>query len=156
MTVFRKTNFQGIPIHLDRPKGFIQKGKDEHGKEWSRKYLYDYGFIPGTHGGDGDDLDVFIGPDKKQQTVFFVIQNHADKSFDEYKAFLGFADKKAAIAAYKQHIPAKFMGKVISMNIDLLKAMTGARPQGIAKIAGLLDELSSISLNPINYFFSNR
>src|SRR5690606_16498486 len=59
-----RTEFQGIPINVDRPKGFVMRGTDAAGKDWARRYKLDYGFIPKTLGGDGDGLDVFIGPNK--------------------------------------------------------------------------------------------
>src|SRR5690606_6453494 len=88
--VKKTIEFQGITIHLDRPKGLIMSGKDKNGKEWAREYKYDYGFIPKTLGGDGDGLDVFVGPNKDALEAYWAIQNKDDGSFDEYKVFLGF------------------------------------------------------------------
>lgn len=123
-------DFQGIPIHLDRPKGLIMTGKDAEGKDWARKYLYDYGFIPKTLGGDGDGLDVFIGPNKTSTETYWAIQNKADGSFDEYKVFLGFTSRDAATGAFRDHIPVKFLGGMVSMRLDMMKAMLGQHPNG--------------------------
>lgn len=84
----KTVEFQGIKIHLDRPKGLIMTGKDSKGEDWSREYKYDYGFIPKTLGGDGDGLDVFIGPDKDASETYWAVQNKDDGTFDEYKCIL--------------------------------------------------------------------
>jgi inorganic pyrophosphatase len=52
--------FQGITIHLDRPKGLIMTGKDAKGNDWVRQYKYDYGFIPNTLAEDGAPLDAMV------------------------------------------------------------------------------------------------
>jgi hypothetical protein len=49
--VFKTIRFHGIPIAIDRPTGFVQKGESSDGKKWERTYKNDYGFIEGTRGG---------------------------------------------------------------------------------------------------------
>lgn len=124
-TVKKKIEFQGMPIHLDRPKGFIMMGKDSKGNDWARRYKYDYGFIPKTLGGDGDGLDVFIGPKKKAPLAFWVVQRKDDGSFDEYKVFLGFDNRDEALAAYRAHIPKKYFNGMLTMKVEMMKAMLG-------------------------------
>lgn len=147
-TVKFKTEFQGIPINVDRPKGFIMRGTDAKGTDWARRYKYDYGFIPKTLGGDGDGLDVFIGPDKKTEYAYWAIQRKDDGSFDEYKVFLGFPDRDAAISAYRQHIPKKYFKGIITMKLEMMKAMLGkVNPDEQMKRASalsMLDELGWI------------
>jgi predicted GNAT family acetyltransferase len=145
-----KTDFQGIPVHVDRPKGFVMMGKDATGKPWARKYQFDYGFIPRTKGGDGEGLDVFLGPNKNAPEAFWAVQSKPDGSFDEYKVFLGFADKASALAAYKAHIPGKLLKGMASMRVEIMKAMMGIEPEGVTKISmapllvGFYTELKNI------------
>src|SRR5690606_1966187 len=82
---------QGIIVKVDRPVGYRHSGVDENGEAWQRIYTNDYGFIPKTKGGDGEALDVFLGPNLTSKHVFWVRQVKADKSFDEYKLFIGFS-----------------------------------------------------------------
>jgi hypothetical protein len=124
---------QGIPVYIDRPKGFVQTGKDENGNEWSRTYLTDYGFLPRTKGGDGQELDVFIGSDDTSERVFWVTQNKADGTFDEYKIFVGFATPRDARDCYVAHIPQQFYGGMSEIAIGQLKALTGVDPVALAK-----------------------
>ena len=150
--VKKKVDFQGIEIHLDRPKGLIMTGTDKEGKEWTRGYKYDYGFIPKTLGGDGDGLDVFIGPDKDASETYWAIQNKDDGSFDEYKVFLGFTSRDAATGAFRDHIPVKYLGGMVSMRLDMMKAMLGMHPTGFfmktamaaVSYANTLDRISSM------------
>ena len=128
-TVKFEVDFQGLKIKVDRPKGFVMSGKDSKGKTWERTYSCDYGFIPKTLGGDGDGLDVFIGPSKAETQTYWAVQRKDDGSFDEYKIFVGFPKREDAIAVYSAHIPKKFFGRMITMSIDMMKAMLGKSPE---------------------------
>lgn len=143
-------DFQGLTIEVDRPKGFVMSGKDPKGTPWTRTYQYDYGFIPGTLGGDDDGLDVYLGPDTDAKTAYWVVQLTPDGDFDEYKVFLGFADEADAIEAYKKHAPEELLGSVSAMSIEMMKAMLGeSNPQeSVEKMAhwdGFYRELLAIS-----------
>jgi inorganic pyrophosphatase len=144
-TVKFKMEYQGIPINVDRPKGFIMKGKDAKGNDWARRYRYNYGFIPKTLGGDGDGLDVFVGPDKKAKYAFWAMQRNDEGAFDEYKVFLGFPDRDAAVAVYRQHIPKKYFQGIVTMKVEMMKAMLGkVNPDEKIKrasVVAMLDEL---------------
>ena len=141
----KTVSFQGIKVRLDRPKGFVQEGKDEEGKPWKRTYKYDYGFIPKTEGGDGEGVDVFLGPDESAHEAYWAIQKKGDGSFDEYKVFLGFASKQAAKKAYTDHIPEKFLSGIVPMRVEMLKALLGVSPvEKLAFHLSFLDELSKI------------
>lgn len=137
--------FEGMKVRVDRPKGFVQKGTGADGKPWERTYLYDYGYLPKTKGGDGEGLDVFLGPDEDAaDDAHWVIQRKPDGSFDEYKVFLGFKNRAAAKKAYLEHIPKKFYGGMISMNVQMMRAMLGHEPA--EKLASMGLELSAIVL----------
>lgn len=125
--------FGGIQLTIDRPKGYVQTGKDENGNEWSREYRTDYGFIPRTAGGDGEELDVFVGPSIDSDRVFWVTQNKADGSFDEYKLFLGYDTPAEAHAEYVAHIPPQFYGGMSELALGQLRGMLGLDPVATAK-----------------------
>lgn len=126
--VFERIDFRGITIEVDRPRGFIQEGVDAAGVAWSRVYHVPYGFIPGTLGGDGEGLDVFIGGDSRAETAFWITQVRADGTFDEFKCMLGFADQESAKAAYTLHIPKRFYGGCVAVPVEHMKAMLGIEP----------------------------
>lgn len=134
-TVKFSTEFQGIPIRVDRPKGLMMLGTDNKGEKWTRRYKYDYGYIPKTLGGDGDGLDVFLGPNKKSVHAFWAIQRKFDGSFDEYKVFLGFDNRDEATAVYRQHIPKKLLAGMMTMKVEMMKSMLGITPEVAIKTA---------------------
>lgn len=134
-SVKKTVDFQGLKIKVDRPKGFVMFGEDSKGKPWQRKYKYDYGFIPKTLGGDDDGLDVFIGPNKKATQTYWAVQRKDDGSFDEYKIFVGFDNRDEAISVYRAHIPKKYFGRLITMSIEMMKAMLGKHPE--EKVTGV-------------------
>lgn len=143
-SVKKTVKFQGITVKIDRPKGTVQTGKDSKGKPWRREYLYDYGFLPKTDGGDGEGVDVFLGNDPHAHTAFWVVQKKEDGSFDEFKAFLGFKKKSEAVKAYKQHIPEKFMGSVLALPVAMISSMLGRAPVLTKVAAGaFLDEMNT-------------
>lgn len=144
-SVKRTVTFQGMRVDLDRPKGFEMTGTGEDGKTWKRVYKLDYGFLPKTDGGDGEGVDVFLGPDSDAHDAYWVIQRKKDGSFDEYKVFLGFKDEKSAKAAYADHIPMKFFGGMVAMRVGMMKALLGKEPlEKIAVQLAFEDELGKI------------
>jgi hypothetical protein len=141
----KTVNFRGLKIRIDRPKGFVQEGKGEEGHPWKRVYQYDYGFLPKTKGGDGEGLDVFVGPDESADETYWVIQKKKDGSFDEYKVLLGFASRAGAKKAYGKHIPMRYFGGMAAMPIGMMKAMLGLEPgEKTASLVGFFSELESI------------
>jgi hypothetical protein len=125
--------FAGIPVVVDRPKGYVQEGKAADGAAWRRVYHVDYGHIPDTKGGDGEGLDVFVGGDETAKDAHWILQRKPDGSFDEYKVMLGFADVATAKAIYCAHIPKRFLGSIATMPIEFMKALLGIEPTEIAK-----------------------
>lgn len=148
-TVKKTVEFEGMTVRVDRPKGFVMEGEDGSGKTWRRVYQYDYGFIPRTQGGDGDGLDVFLGPHEKDaDDAYWVVQKKDDGSFDEYKVFLGFKSRADAKKAYEAHIPKKYFGGMIAMSVQMMRSMLGKDPSEKLAMAVMTrafdEELSAI------------
>ena len=109
-----KTTFQNLPISIENRKGSVRSGKDKDGDEWRTKYKIPYGYIPGTRGVDGDELDVFVGGDENSAFAYVVHCNTPDGSkFDEDKVMLGFSSSKSAKQCFLQHYDSpKFFGGI--------------------------------------------
>ena len=137
----KKIAFQGIPILADRPKGTIQTGTDATGKEWSREYKTDYGYISATKGGDGEGLDVFVGPNGNSPFAYWATQFNKDGDFDEYKLFLGYDSQEEAKKAYTDHIPAKYLHGMREGTVHQIKALLNQEPkESLAKaVRDMLD-----------------
>lgn len=115
----------GIPIVIDRPRGYVDGGVAPDGSRWERVYQVDYGYIPRTEGGDGEPLDVFLGPSESRM-VYWATQVHADGSFDELKLFIGFDSLAAARACYLMHIPSQYLKGFTTGALAQIQAMCGA------------------------------
>lgn len=89
----------GLEITIENAKGSVRSGKD--GKKWKVTMPSHYGYIKGTEGADGDQVDVYIGPSPRSDRVFLIDQVDATSgTFDEHKAMLGFVSKQHAISTY--------------------------------------------------------
>lgn len=98
------TVFQGLPIGVENPAGSVRTWRDVDGESGSTRMLYAYGFVEHTMGTDGDEIDVFVGPDPQADTAFVVHQqNPRTGLYDEDKVMLGFGDERTALLAYRAH-----------------------------------------------------
>lgn len=98
-----RLDFRGLPISIETKKGQIRKGVGVDGKEWKITMPFDYGYIRGTEGADGQYIDCFIGPNKNAEEVYVIHQCKEDDptKYDEDKVMLGFSSLQDAIKAYK-------------------------------------------------------
>jgi hypothetical protein len=121
-----KRVWHGVNISIENKKGSTRSGIDPDGKPWSIKMKYAYGRIPRTEGADGDQIDVYMGPDKKSELVFIVHQQDPwKKKYDEDKIFLDFSTKKQVEKAFKsQYNKPGFLGPIDIVNVEVFKDMT--------------------------------
>jgi hypothetical protein len=118
-----RTKVHGMDISIENKKGSTRSGTDKDGHEWSIKMNFDYGYIRGTVGVDGDHLDCYVGPNPESKKVFIVNQNDpASGKFDEQKVMLGFDSSEEAKKAYdSQYDRPNFLGDITEMGIDEFK-----------------------------------
>ena len=121
------TRIQGMDITIENPKGSTRKGTDESGKKWSVELKNSYGYFKKTTGKDGDQIDVFIGPNPEKGKVFIVDQVNTDGSFDEHKAVVGVDNIDEAEKAYLSNYSKgwKGMGAITEVPIDTFKEWIG-------------------------------
>lgn len=115
--------FQGLDISVENPRGSERSGTRPDGTEWRHTMSDHYGYIRRTEGADGEQVDVYLGPDENSQRVFIVDQvNQQDGSFDEHKVMLGYPDRAAAVAAYQSNFDKGWkVGSVTDMSLDEFK-----------------------------------
>ncbi|WP_333969563.1 hypothetical protein, partial [Pseudomonas aeruginosa] len=82
---------------IENPRGSIRQGKDG---SWRVQMKHHYGFIKGTKGADGDEVDCFVGPNLGSKRVFVVNQVNKEGQFDEHKCMLGFNNINDAKSGY--------------------------------------------------------
>ena len=142
--------FQGLRIAIENRIGSVRKGIDKDGKPWRTEMKAPYGFLKGTKGRDGEEVDVYVGPDKKAPIAHVVHQHfHTGKGHDEDKVILGVKDKAEAKKLYLQHYnDKKFLGPISAVPLERLKALI-ASGKKLVKISsemynGFIDELAAI------------
>lgn len=113
--------FAALPIIVENPAGSVRQWIASDGTSGSTTMLHDYGYIEGAMGSDGDDVDVYLGPDEGAKWVYIVHQAaYPDfDMYDEDKVMLGFPSSDAAQAAYlSQYDDERFLMGVTQMTTE--------------------------------------
>lgn len=93
--------WNGMEIAVENPRGSTRSGTSPNGEKWAVQLPSTYGYIKRTEGKDGDQVDVYMGPNPEAGTVYVVDQiNPETGKFDEHKAMLGMPDADTALAHY--------------------------------------------------------
>jgi SPP1 gp7 family putative phage head morphogenesis protein len=132
----------GLPVVIENAAGSVRRWSTSDGSEGSTVMRFDYGYIDGVTGADGEEVDVYLGPELEPETVFVVHQHtpqpvsdlrrrafamyavpDPEWQYDEDKVMLGFASAAAARDAYlAQYDDPRFLGSMTSMSIADFKA----------------------------------
>ena len=119
------TSFQGIPIAIENRKGSTREGVDPDGKPWKTTFKLPYGYIKKTEGKDGEEIDVYLGPESNAPNAFVVHQRKIDGTgHDEDKVFLGMPSAEAVRKAYLEHynkVGPKLLGSITGFSVEELK-----------------------------------
>ena len=111
----RAFDLDGLPIQIETPKGTSRPGH-------SCIVAAHYGYIRGTRGADGDQLDCYVGPALDSSKVWVVDQiNPRSGSFDEHKILLGFRSvgeaTDAFVSSYHADEGESHIGKITPMSM---------------------------------------
>ena len=113
---------KGIETVIETHKGQQRRFADFRGIN----VPFDYGYIVGTSGADGDEVDCYIGPALSAPYAYVVDQNKVGSTteFDEHKVMLGFTTIQQAKAAYMAgHTQsAAIFRDITTMPLEELKA----------------------------------
>jgi hypothetical protein len=112
-----------MDISIENQRGSVREGVDKDGHHWRVRMKWPYGYIRRSEGTDGDQVDVYIGPNKKPTKVYIIHQNNPTTGrYDEDKVMLGWDSAKAAKKAYlQQYDRPGFYGSMTVMGIDKFK-----------------------------------
>lgn len=139
------TQFQGLPLAIENRKGSTREGVDPDGKPWKTTFEHPYGYIKGTEGKDGEEIDAYVGPHKDAPEAYVVHQRHiTGKGHDEDKVMLGFHSEEEARAAYLKHynkVGPKLLGSVSTLTIDELKKKLEEKRKHTKLAAKSLDDV---------------
>ncbi len=121
--------FQGLEIAVENKKGSVRSGVDKSGKPWRTEMKAPYGYVVGTEGADGDEVDVYVGPVADAENAYVVHQRKEDgKTYDEDKVMLGFSSEEDARKMYLAHYNSpKFLGPVSTIPMPRFKKLMGEK-----------------------------
>lgn len=124
--------FAGMQVCIESAKGSRREWIDTDGTTGSTTMKYDYGYIVGSRGTDGDSLDAYLGPSPSAEWVYIVHQQSKASGFTEYdedKVMLGFDSPNHARDAYlRQYDDERFFGRMTVMSLDDFRLKMFAAP----------------------------
>src|SRR5690606_20034975 len=110
------------------------EGKNDDGSTWRTKFKIPYGYIEGTKGADGEEVDAYVGDNIDATHAFIVNQKNDKGAFDEHTVMLGFNDKGSAKKSILDHYDnPKYVGSIKSVEMGKLKGMLKTK---MSKLAG--------------------
>lgn len=123
--VQEKYSWNGIPIDIEWPSGSVRKYVDS---DYRVQMYCDYGYIRGTDSIDGEEVDVYVGPDKSSKRVFIITQlvtgtweGKVPGTYDEDKVMLGFSDEEEARHVYILHTSERHFGGIDELTLKEFK-----------------------------------
>lgn len=111
-----------LPVVIENPYGSNRVKVDRNGKQWRSRMAAHYGYIAGTVGSDGDEVDCFVGPEPDSPYAFVINQGFGGKH-DEHKLMLGFRNEAAARAAYLSSYDPGWQGlsSIVPASLDSIR-----------------------------------
>jgi hypothetical protein len=144
----RVVRWRGLDIAIENEVGSERRGVDPTGKAWAVKVKSAYGYVKRSMGVDGDQVDVYLGPNLEAPDVYVVHQRKAGdwEAYDEDKCLIGWSSKEAATAAYlANYNDPRFLGPVTALPADEFVAKVKATKAGAAMIKAVLLFKSTIA-----------
>lgn len=143
-----RRSIHGISVQIEYEEGDWKEVKDDQSTSFYMNA--DYGFFPGTSSGEeGEDLDVFVGPNPESEFVAIVGLKYFD--FDKYqeipvhqedKVMVGFKDMAHVMRVCSAQYPSGMIGAVFQITLDDLKEMIQIYREKGKKDAELLVRLN--------------
>jgi len=97
-------------VTVENPAGSVRHGTGPDGKPWATRMSVPYGYIDGTRGADGEEVDCFVGPDLGAPEAYvFTIRREGSAEPDEDKVMLGFRSAVEAQRQLQAHYDFPFM-----------------------------------------------
>ena len=117
----RKVAWHGLTISIENERGSVRRGTDCNGKSWSVTMRHPYGYIKGSLGVDGDQVDCYLGPKLKTAPMVYVVHQRKVgdwERFDEDKCMLGFLEEATAKRAFLVHYDdPRFLGPITAIPV---------------------------------------
>lgn len=132
-----RVTIAGLPISIENPQYSTRTGVDADGQEWSVTMRTHYGYLEGTLGADGDEVDVILMPRTEPDfagDVYVIEQiDPSTGEFDEHKVVIGAFDEDQAIEAYHANYDDDWQGfgGIKSLDMAAFKEWLSLPPDGM-------------------------
>lgn len=114
--VKKTVDVNGIKIKIEWPIGSTRTYEND---TITTKMRSDYGYLPKSTGDDGEEIDVYVGPNHSSKKVFVVQQlKKGTQEPDEEKYMLGYDSSEEAKKSYLDHMPDEFFGSIKEISWD--------------------------------------
>lgn len=130
----RSISWRGLTLKIENEAGSVRLFRNPDGSTGEKRMIYPYGYAAGSTGVDGDEVDVFVGPNMAAPFVYVVhARRKGDwKAYDEDKCMLGFDSLEDAQRAFLlSYDDPRFLGPVTVLPVEVFVAKvraTRARP----------------------------
>lgn len=121
------TNLLGMDVAIETPLGAARTGTGKDGKPWSVDMPAHYGRIKGTVGADGEEMDIYIGPEPSPTKPVYIVDQIDPETgkFDEHKVIVGVNNETEAEELYLSGFSdnaAKRLGAITEMSLPQFHA----------------------------------
>jgi hypothetical protein len=123
-----RETFQGLPIIIEYRKGDEKPNNED--ADYGYPLYADYGYLEDTTSPEeGEELDVYLGPNPDSENAFLVSMNckgdpdqdEGAGQFDEFKVLLGFDDYDAAEDFINNQYGSSQVGVIMETSVKDLK-----------------------------------
>lgn len=111
-------NMHGIECSIEWPKGTVRRYKEDGITKDGKLMQASYGYVPDTITADGEELDVYVGPNRTSKKVYLLLQRPTPWDIErnnlnpEEKYMLGFDSMGEAQKAFCGSMPSRFFKNI--------------------------------------------
>lgn len=147
--------FQGLRIAIETKEGTERHWKNSNGETGTTLMMgASYGFIQGSSGLDGEEVDCFVGTDENAENVYIIDQKDPNTGlYDEQKCMIGFDNERSAINVYRANYDYLdgYLCNVQGLALDAFKRWLGFMKKSSIEGVQVADRSPGPGLG-INYF----
>lgn len=145
-------SFQGLEIAIEQKAGTYRSWYNSFTGESGHTLMQcDYGYVKGSSGMDGDEVDVFLGSSLGSLNVFVITQMKGPTFtiVDEQKVMLGFDTEEEAKLSYLRHYnDSRFFGGIHYLTIEDFKDKLSSKAGELIK-SSLILHTNSARIGPV-------
>lgn len=141
--VVEEKDYKGLPVAVE-----VKKNSFRFRKFYKTLMHCDYGYIKGTQGEDGEEIDVYM-INKDSDKVYRIKQlKKGTGQFDEYKYILGARSEDEAKGMYLRHMPELFFGGIKEIPFDAFKQLVTEKEKTAEyKSSDIIKRIPAMTIN---------